>query len=584
VPPDYLGFATAKNSENFATSGWKDCSPIQYGLSKMMCDLYCIEGAVKEGDTVILQSIQDSHNTLMTNMELLLEHQTQTFLWGMGQLRDELQSPGGSSLLFYPARDRQDLLAGNVPNDAARALSELQALPQLLRLELPPDSNNSVTRTPVSAETAAWHSDAAERLLRALQRTLEKHLVPGGDAVSVAKHAKELVQRFSSQRALHLKGGAGSSHPIWKMTQEKAAALRRQLGDSKELLETSRMTQRKHAAPPNGVTMAWYGEVSSGFVAAHELHAAFTQSRQRALQAAEKAVTAAESYVGCGDQELSDLHRLWQRAYRLEDQAISDLLRAWAATVAAQERLGLAVQQGLVETLANTVVLDSEVGLTVSCEDLQQVAEAAHGAAVEALDKALWPLLEQVLALERLANLQERELESKSVSRVERLPVNSSILALHAAARDGANPQSPAGRRLAARALDALGPVTCAAPAACRHGGMLLANSSDSHAGFPRLLWTSPSPGDLLRGKSPAQVAHACDVGLALPVKDAIPVNMQQEGGSLRSIQTAVTHIMADMQKLNVESYVCDVSCEERLRLRLSKKQSALGLLLHHLR
>merc|ERR1719203_266267 len=98
--PDTFGFADAENTDKLNEAGWLDCNPIQNGLSKMMCDLYCTEQAVKEGDRTIIQNIQTSHTILMTNIERLLDYHTQTLMWGLGQLGDVgnglLTSAGGN--------------------------------------------------------------------------------------------------------------------------------------------------------------------------------------------------------------------------------------------------------------------------------------------------------------------------------------------------------------------------------------------------------------------------------------------------------------------------------------------------------
>ena len=37
----------------------EDCMPLQLGLSKVMCDLFCIDDAVRSGTTAVLSSLQD---------------------------------------------------------------------------------------------------------------------------------------------------------------------------------------------------------------------------------------------------------------------------------------------------------------------------------------------------------------------------------------------------------------------------------------------------------------------------------------------------------------------------------------------
>merc|ERR1712151_297815 len=114
-------------------------------------------------------------------------------------------------------------------------------------------------------------------------------------------------------------------------------------------------------------------------------------------------------------ESLSSLNLKWQRANRLDDEAASSLLQAWAATLAAQEHVQFAVAQGIVQRVAGSVDIskDAAFGEVGRCEGLEHVAETAHRAAVQSCDKALWALLEQVLALEHLADNQEKELQLK---------------------------------------------------------------------------------------------------------------------------------------------------------------------------
>lgn len=50
-------------------------------LCQVMCDLFCIDDAVRSGTTAVLSSLQDSHAALMTNLQALLDYQTQYLLW-----------------------------------------------------------------------------------------------------------------------------------------------------------------------------------------------------------------------------------------------------------------------------------------------------------------------------------------------------------------------------------------------------------------------------------------------------------------------------------------------------------------------
>lgn len=78
-----------QNSEfhkELAKAEWADCMPLQAGLSKVMCDLFCVQDSVRAGTTAVLQSLDDSHKILMDNLQALLNYQTQYILWAFTQL------------------------------------------------------------------------------------------------------------------------------------------------------------------------------------------------------------------------------------------------------------------------------------------------------------------------------------------------------------------------------------------------------------------------------------------------------------------------------------------------------------------
>ena len=70
--------------QTLADASWKDCLPLQFGLSKVMCDLFCIDDAVRSGTTAVLNSLQESHDVLMNNIETLLQSQSKYLLWAIG--------------------------------------------------------------------------------------------------------------------------------------------------------------------------------------------------------------------------------------------------------------------------------------------------------------------------------------------------------------------------------------------------------------------------------------------------------------------------------------------------------------------
>ena len=46
VPVKTTGGTIYEHNQKLADAAWKDCLPLQYGLSKFMCDLYCLRDAV----------------------------------------------------------------------------------------------------------------------------------------------------------------------------------------------------------------------------------------------------------------------------------------------------------------------------------------------------------------------------------------------------------------------------------------------------------------------------------------------------------------------------------------------------------
>ena len=75
-----------KFDEAMAKAEWDDCMPLQAGLSKVMCDLFCVQNSVRAGTTAVLQSLEDSHQVLKDNLQALLNYQSQYILWAMTQL------------------------------------------------------------------------------------------------------------------------------------------------------------------------------------------------------------------------------------------------------------------------------------------------------------------------------------------------------------------------------------------------------------------------------------------------------------------------------------------------------------------
>lgn len=78
------GDSQADNAKKLANAGYADCMPLQFGLSKVMCDVFCVQNSVRAGTSAVLESLAESHQVLMTNLQSLLNYQTEYLLWAIG--------------------------------------------------------------------------------------------------------------------------------------------------------------------------------------------------------------------------------------------------------------------------------------------------------------------------------------------------------------------------------------------------------------------------------------------------------------------------------------------------------------------
>ena len=162
---------------------------------------------------------------------------------------------------------------------------------------------------------------------------------------------------------------------------------------------------------------------------------------------------------------------------RNDEAADNALVEAWPSTVAAQERLQMSLDAGLLQRLstAATIKVD-DLPRELRCEGFQAMVDHAHRASMKAVDRVLWPLLTQVLILERIATFQQREMAAKKLKGVERPPMSVVFNAIFETVSRVADPSSASAHFVAAHALNVLGPRICPAPAGCE--GTMLMNSS----------------------------------------------------------------------------------------------------------
>merc|ERR1711874_711220 len=81
----------------------------------------------------------------------------------------------------------------------------------------------------------------------------------------------------------------------------------------------------------------------------------------------------------------------------IDERTSHALLEAWAAIVAAQERVHMAVSSGLLQRLSMSSTVQEQDAAGLSCGSMQVVAEKAHKIGVRAVNRPLWPFLEQAL-------------------------------------------------------------------------------------------------------------------------------------------------------------------------------------------
>ncbi len=126
-----------KNQESSSEAQYKDWNPLQYGLSKVMCDLFCIHDSVTAGTSAVLQNMEKSQDVLTKNLQKLLNYQTEYILWAIGTVVKPHSS--WSKLEQVPS--------------VTELMQELRRLPKSL-------SDGGFSR-----ELLDWHQDASDLLL-----------------------------------------------------------------------------------------------------------------------------------------------------------------------------------------------------------------------------------------------------------------------------------------------------------------------------------------------------------------------------------------------------------------------------------
>eukprot|EP00435_Cladocopium_sp_Y103_P045306 s28_g13.t1 len=617
--PDWGG----GNVEQYNLANYLDDSPIQTGLSKVMCDLYCTESAVKESGDAILKSIKSTAETLQSNFEKLMDYQSQLIFFGLGQLKESMPSQAAGL-----AQEETDLKAGaEDPDVKLRIETELKELPKMLDINIDPSAS--------SIETMKWLKDAGQDLLDSVATILTYSSTSNASgSVGTLASVRSLVESFVARRKLQSAKQEKLSRPqfIQETTSKKLKVVDKYLMQHEHELKTTmafllsvKSTEKLFSSPSLGTvakslaSMRWSSLVAA-FTEAHQKHAVFTDSKARALSAAREALRMAEAYIHCKGHSIADLQLQWQRAMRLHDDSGTMLLQAWASTIAAHESLDSAVGQNLFQEMATTAAV-GDVS-SKQCLGFDSLVQFAHFHAFQAVERALAPVLVQVLALDSIALHQEKELNRMnlevSTRRKDRaLRLDDVVHLLGDIANRSAEP-GPDSLQLTARALNIVGSQICPAggSAKCSKGFTML-EGTHLAAAKPGDLITSVSPGAamslLTSCEDTTQAAQAPekrqgsekvqrqekDTGIKLSSKNRMEADEgKQEKGigeeEKSELITAVTHLESMVEMLLQEKRfssstdpeqakafsallnLCDENCSEKFQRKLESQASFL--------
>ncbi|CAE6973326.1 NEK5, partial [Symbiodinium sp. CCMP2592] len=187
LPEFETGQTIYEYKQALANATWKDCMPLQYGLSKVMCDLYCLRDSVQAGTSTILKSLEGLQTNLMYNLQALLDYQTQYILWALGTV-----------LTSAPTAEDVDIVEkrSDVP-EASTLLSELEQI----------DFDQIKATVPrLSRDILQWHQAAGQDLhkrLASLTMNVSKESWPHR-----VKAARGMLHHFQASFHRRLQMGA----------------------------------------------------------------------------------------------------------------------------------------------------------------------------------------------------------------------------------------------------------------------------------------------------------------------------------------------------------------------------------------
>lgn len=430
-----------------AEAGWKDCMPLQLGLSKVMCDLFCIDDAVRSGTTAVLSSLQDSHDTLMNNLQDLLDYQTQYLLWAIGTVLDPKKSERESHV--------SEILSGSSFLEDLRQMDVFHSdLPHLDR------------------EILEWHRSKGDELLSrvaALSINASMENWPHR-----TKSLRGMLQHFHNSFQKRLRKTSSTS--AQKQMNDKLQLLRDQAAEHRSIAQAMKALRMQEVDFDLSNQVVWTSILES-FLRSHEKHDTFTMLNMKALDQMEHAISLAQNFSRCAGADTAELREVWQLAQRSQERSSEALIEAWAASVMTSEHLEVAVKdQHFLEHLLENVGLGTADPSNKHCQNMTMLAQETYSRGVVSVASALQPLAIQLTTFKVLTTYQEKELQHRRLDYVP-APAVSASSHLQTLLQSISDPSEGLGHRLAVRALNFLGKQLCPAPEECEEG-MLIPQSA----------------------------------------------------------------------------------------------------------
>eukprot|EP00928_Gymnodinium_smaydae_P066675 TRINITY_DN4964_c0_g2_i3.p1 TRINITY_DN4964_c0_g2~~TRINITY_DN4964_c0_g2_i3.p1 ORF type:complete len:553 (+),score=143.24 TRINITY_DN4964_c0_g2_i3:158-1816(+) len=480
------------NEENFLEEGL-ECQSFQYGMSKVICDLYCVEDAVKAGDKSILATIKKQSDALTDNLKALFEYFTGTMLDKVAEMEENLKSamlPSSQALLAGPKL----LLRGDV--DAREMLSALDELPGAMgRLTSQVAELESTKR--VHRNLLDWHKDAGSVLLRRVGAALAPNgsAAPASASPAAAAAATAAVREFEASLRARAKAHDTIDGAASAQTRDSVALLsgqvaksRFELNGARSLLEHLRGGVRLDAMPDE-LADRW-NELTTVFLNVHEKHTYFVAMKNRALDLHSELLDDVKAYTGCATN-LQEVHARWERAIAAEDRASEVLLEAWATTLTAEEQIQNVIAQGLPESIVTNAVRNELSDMP--CGSLLQVASYMHERTVMAADRALLPLVLQLNAYSAIAKQQKANLVKMQLRVSQRIGLSDAIANLERLSADIGQPNGTLAATLAAESLAKRGgavPCSKATGASLLEEGASQRHAASAGVAARLLAWT----------------------------------------------------------------------------------------------